>query len=256
MRLKIPIIILIATTFLSACQGQSLSSPMVPVVKPSITGLAAQKVDQPTTDAIRQRLGPYLRSNPYTQYESGSQLLLYLVSSGEFDQAEIRLGGGETYRADVLYGYSLETSQRVLEAPVLIGLELPDGNYLYFSEKYSYETDGGITSTEVDRLTALADARSRLPRGRIFRLLVYGIATRQGLDWKECPFITFYPPEICPVGRLVEDLFPGQTRTFVQRLADEFPTNWLLVAWVFQEFDPVELVSGASIDVTLPEPSQ
>ena len=256
MRLKIPIITLIATIFLGACQGQSVPSTMVPVVEPSITGLEALEVDQPTADAIRQRLGPYLRSNPYTQYESGSQLLLYLVSSGEFDQAEIRLGSGETYRADVLYGYSLETSQRVLVAPVLIGLGLPDGGYRYFSEKYAFETDGGITSTEADRLTALDDAKSRLPRGRIFRLLVYGMATRQGLDWKECPSISFYPPEICPVGKLVEELFPGQTRTFVLRLADEFPTNWLLVAWVFQEFAAEELVPGASIDVPLPDPSQ
>ena len=107
-----------------------------------------------------------------------------------------------------------------------------------------------------DRQTALADAQARLPRGRIFRLLAYGMATRQGLDWKKCPSVPFFPPEICPVGELIEQLYPNQTKNFVLRLADEFPTNWLLVSWVFQEFTHDELVPGASIDVFLPELSQ
>lgn len=82
------------------------------------------------------------------------------------------------------------------------------------------------------------------------------MATRQGLDWKKCPTVSFYPSEICTIGALVEQLFPNQTKTFVLRLADEFTPNWLLAGWVFQEFAPEELVPGASIDVPLPEPSQ
>jgi hypothetical protein len=252
MRLKLSILILLCLAFLAACKGQSISSPIPPAVTPSITGLKALQVDQATADAIRQHLGLYLRSTPYTQFESGSQLLLYLVSSGEFGQAEITLSSGETYRADVLYAYCLEGNQRVLVVPVMVGLVLPDGSSIYFSEKFAFEVNGGIISTVADRQTALADASARLPRGRIFRLLLYGMVTRQGPDWNKCPSILLYPPVICPVGELVEELFPGQTRTFVLRLADGFPANWLLVAWVFQEFTPDELVPDASIDITLP----
>jgi hypothetical protein len=113
---------------------------------------------------------------------------------------------------------------------------LPDERYVYFSENFAFQAGDGITTVDVDRQTALADAQERLPRGRIFRILVYGMATRQGLDWKKCPSLSFYPPEICPVGELVEKLTPHQTRAFVLRLADETPANWLLIGWVFQEF--------------------
>ncbi len=258
MRRKLVFLILIALVLLAACQEQPIPLPAIPTVTPAITGLVAPEIDQPTEDAVRQHLVPFLKSNPYTEYEAGSQLLLYLVSSGEFGQAEITLGSGETYQADVLYAYALMSSQRVLVAPVVVGLTLPDGRYAYFSEKYSFETDESVTTTSVDRETALADAGAsglalaRLPRGRIFRLLAYGMVTRQGLDWKKCPSVSLYPPEICPVGALVEQLFPNQTKTFVLRLADEFSPNWLLVGWVFQEFAPEELVPGAVIDIPLP----
>ena len=156
----------------------------------------------------------------------------------------------------MIYAYTLMSSQRVLVAPVWVGMTLPDGRYAYFSEKYSFETEETVTTTIADRETALADAQERLPRGRIFRLLAYGMATRQGLDWENCPSVSFYPPEICPVGALVEQLFPNQTKTFVLRLADKFSRNWLLTGWVFQEFAAEELVPGASIDVLLPGPPQ
>jgi len=255
-RLKLILPILIALVLLAACQRQTTPTAIIPVVEPSITGLAVPEIDQPTADALRQNMALFLKSNPYTEFEAGNQLLMYLVSSGEFGQAEITLGSGETYQADVLYAYSLMSSQRVLVAPVLVGMTLPDGRYAYFSEKYSFETEETVTTTSADRETVLADAQARLPRGRIFRLLAYGMATRQGLDWKKCLSVSFYPPEICPVGALVEQLFPNQTKTFVLRLADEFSPNWLLVGWVFQEFAPEELVPGASIDVSLPESSQ
>jgi hypothetical protein len=255
-RPKLAVLILIALTLLIACQGQSTPSVIMPVVEPSITGLSAPGVDQLTADAIRQRMALFLKSNPFTEYEAGSQLLLYLVSSGEFDQSEITLTSGETYQADVLYAYSLMDSQRVLVTPVLVGLILPYSRYNYFSEKYSFETEGSVTTTSANRETALADAQARLPRGRIFRLLAYGMATRQGLDWEKCPSVSFYPPEICPLGELIEQLYPNQTKTFVLRLADELPSNWLLIGWVFQEFAPEELVPGASMDVPLPELSQ
>jgi hypothetical protein len=69
---------------------------------------------------------------------------------------------------------------RVLVVPVLIGITLPDGYYAYFSEKYSFETAENVTTTTADRETTLADAQARLPHGRIFRLLAYGMATHQG----------------------------------------------------------------------------
>lgn len=255
MRRKLILLTLISLVLLAACQEHSTPTPAILIVVPSITGLAAPEIDQSTADAIRQNLALFLKSNPYTEFEAGNQLLMYLASSGEFGQAEITLGSGETYQADVLYAYTLMSSQRVLVAPVIIGMTLPDGRYAYFSEKYSFETEETVITTRADRETALADTQARLPRGRIFRLLAYGMATRQGLDWKKCPSVSFYPPEICPVGALVEQLFPNQTKTFVLRLADEFSPNWLLIGWAFQEFAPEELVPGASIDVPLPEPS-
>lgn len=255
MRRKLALLILIALVLLVACQEQPTPTPALPTVEPSITGLVAPEIDQSTADAIRQNMALFLKSNPYTEFEAGNQMLLYLASSGEFGQAEITLSNGETYQADVLYAYALMSSQRVLVAPIIIGMTLPDGRYAYFSEKYSFETEETVTTTNADRETALADAQARLPRERIFRLLAYGMATRQGLDWKKCPSVSFYPPEICPVGALVEQLFPNQTKTFVLRLADEFSPNWLLVGWAFQEFAPEELVPGASINVPLPEPS-
>jgi hypothetical protein len=170
-----------------------------------------------------------------------------------FDQAEFTLASGETYQADVLYAYALMSNQRVLVAPVLVGLVLPDGRYAYFSEKYAFEADGSVTTTNADRQAALDDVQARLPRGRIFRLLAYGMATRQGLDWNKCLPGSIYPPEICPIGELVEQLYPNQTKSFVLRVAHEFPTNWLLIGWVFQEFAAEELVPGASIDVPLQE---
>ncbi len=256
MRLKLAFLTLIFVVVLAACQQQSTPTSTAPAVEPSITGLTAPEIDQATADAIRQNMAMFLKSNPYTEFEAGNQLLFYLASTGEFGQAEITLSSGEIYQADVLYAYTLMSSQRVLIAPVLVGMTLPDGRYAYFSEKFSFETEESVTTTSADRETALADTQARLPRGRIFRLLAYGMATRQGLDWDKCPSVSFYPPEICPVGALVEQLFPNQTKTFVLRLADEFSPNWLLAGWVFQEFAPEELVPGASINVPLPEPSQ
>jgi len=255
-RLKLAFLILIFVLVLAACQQQSTPTPTATVVEPFITGLTVPEIDQATADAIRQNMALFLKSNPYTEFEAGNQLLLYLASTGEFGQTEITLSNEDTYQADVLYAYALMSSQRVLVAPVIVGMTLPDGRYAYFSEKYSFETEESVTTTNADRETALADAQARLPRGRIFRLLAYGMATRQGLDWDKCPSISFYPPEICPVGEMIEQLFPNQAKTFVLRLAGEFSPNWLLAGWVFQEFAPEELVPGASIDVPLPEPSQ
>jgi hypothetical protein len=80
------------------------------------------------------------------------------------------------------------------------------------------------------------------------------MATRQGPNWEQCPSILLYPSEICQVGKLVEQLYPNQAKTFVLRLADEFPSDWLLAGWVFQEFTPDELVPGVSLNIPLPEP--
>jgi hypothetical protein len=255
-RLKLAFLTLIFVVVMAACQQPSTPTPTASTVELSITGLTVPEIDQPTADAIRRNMALFLKSNPYTKFEAGNQLLLYLVSTGEFGQAEITLSNGENYQADVLYAYTLMSSQRVLIAPVLVGMTLPDSRYVYFSEKFSFETEESVTTTSADRETALADAQTRLPRGRIFHLLAYGMATPQELDWEICPSISFYPPEICPVGELVELLFPNQTKTFVLRLADEFSPNWLLAGWVFQEFAPAELVPGAIIDVPLPATTQ
>jgi len=256
MRMKFIFVILFSLTCLVACQRPSPVTIPPATIEPSITGLNAPEIDELTASTIRERMGVFLRSDPYTEYDAGSQLLLYLISSCEFDQAEITLAHGETYQADVLYTYALMSSKRVLVVPVVIGLVLPDDRYAYFSMQYSSDAAGSRIKTNADRQTALSDAETRLPRGRIFRLLAFGMVTHNGLDWKKCPSIPFYPPEICPLGTLTEQLYPNQTKTFVLRLADESPPNWLLIGWAFQEFSPDELVPGASIDVPLPIPSQ
>lgn len=252
MRLKLALFTLgFIATFLAACQKQLTTPTPIPVTEPFITGLIAPEFDQTTSDAVRRQMGQYLKVNTFTEYEAGSQLLLYLVSSGEFDQAKITLGSEETYHADVLYAYTLMSNQRVLVVPVVIGLTLSDGQYAYFSENVTTETETGET-TRLDRETALTDANVRLPRGRIFRLLAYSMVNRQGLDWQQCSSLSFYPPEICPIGELVEQLFPNQTKTFVLRLSDEFSPGWLLIGWFFQEFAPEEMSPGTPIDVLLP----
>jgi hypothetical protein len=252
MRVKYFVPILILPALLAACQGQPATTPLPPQITASITGLEVKQVDPDTSQEIRQRMGIFLASNPYTQFKSGGQLLLYLVSSGEFSQAEITLDNLKIYQADVLYAYALMRSQRVLVAPVMIGLQLPDGTYLYFSQNYAFQSDGGILSVGLDRQAALRDARERLQKGHIFRLLAYGMATPQGLDWNRCPSVALYPPAICPLGKLVEQLYPGQTKSFILRLSDGFPDGWLLIGWVFQEFAQEELVRGSSIDIPLP----
>lgn len=95
MRRKLVLLILISLVLLVACQEQPTPIPALPMVEPSITGLVVPDIDQPTADAIRQNMAIFLKSNPYTEFETGNQLLLYLVPTGEFGQAEITLSNGK-----------------------------------------------------------------------------------------------------------------------------------------------------------------
>jgi hypothetical protein len=254
--IKQPIMYLVILTILTACQKDPISPSMQPGLTPSVSGLASIEIDDNSRELIREHLGVFLDSKPYTEYETGGQLLTYLVSSGEFAQAEISLESGEMVQADVIYAYTLMSTRQVLVVPLLVGLSLSEGMYVYFSENYSLDNRNGAIPDGIDRETALADAAERLPRGHIFRLLAYGMVTPSGLDWKKCQMIALYPAEICPVGQLVEQLYPNQTKTFVLHLADEFPSGWMLMGWFFKEFTPGELVPGAKIDVPLSEISQ
>jgi len=252
MCVKSLVLILIIPSLLAACRAGPSATALPTATTPSITGLQACQVDTETSRVIQQGMGMFLASNPYTQFEAGGQLLLYLVSSGEFGQARITLEDGSVYQADVLYAYALTLSQRVLAVPIAIGLQLPDAGYLYFSQEHAFQANGGIYSTDLDQQAALHDAQVRLPRGRILRLLAYGMVTPHGLDWDECPSTALYPQAVCELGQLVEELYPGQARSFVLRLSDGLPASWLAVGWVFQEFSPGELVQGASLDIPLP----
>ncbi|MBN1452916.1 MAG: hypothetical protein JW963_17995, partial [Anaerolineales bacterium] len=83
-RLKLAFLTLIFAIVLAACQQQSTATPKVLDVEPSITRLVVPKIDQPTANAIRQNMAMFLKTEPYPEYNAGSQLLRYLVSSGEF----------------------------------------------------------------------------------------------------------------------------------------------------------------------------
>jgi len=233
---------------------KSMPSPInTPAVSPpAVRGLVLPKVSSGVRDAIRQDMALFLNANPYTEFEVGAQLIFYLVSSGEFGQAEITLENGETVLADVLYTYALMSNQRVLAVPVTIGMLQPDGQYAYFSEKFAFDHDEGVISTSIDRETALEDARQRLPRERIFRLIAYGMVSPQELLWNQCRSKSFMPEDVCQAGEIVEQLHPGATKLFVLRTADRFPEDWLLLGWVFQEFAVEELAPGISPDVILP----
>ena len=73
-----------AHAILAACQGQTIPTILTPVDEPSIIDLAMHEIGQSTANAIRQRMGFFLVSNPYTDYDTGSQLNLYLASGRQF----------------------------------------------------------------------------------------------------------------------------------------------------------------------------
>ena len=152
MRLKLAILFLITLAFLVAYQGQPTLGATTPAVEPSIRSLVALDVDQPTADAIRQQMVPFLKADPFTEFEAGTQLLFHLVSSGKFSQVEITLASGEIYQADVVYAYTLMSSRRVLVVLMLVGMTLPHGRYAYFSEKYAFETSESVTNTAAARI--------------------------------------------------------------------------------------------------------
>ena len=157
-RKKQSIFILILLAILTACRKDPQPTATLPVITPSVTGLSSIEIDGFTRDSIRDHLSAFLNTSPYTKYEAGGQLLNYLVSSGEFAKAEVTLESGETIQADVIYAYTLMSTGKVLVAPVLVGLSLPDGTYAYFSENYSLDPQGNSIPAVVDRETALADA--------------------------------------------------------------------------------------------------
>lgn len=252
MRFKSIFILGILILVLSGCKNQAQPTTPPPKNEITITGLNNPKVTAGTRDAIRQNMALFLKTSPYTEFEAGAQLVFYLVSSGEFGQTNISLSNGNSYLADVLYAYSLMSNQRVMIIPVVVGMSLTNGQYAYFSEKYAFDQTGGVVSTSTDQESALADARQRLPRGRIFRLIAYGMVSPQELLWDQCKDKSFMPEDVCQVGEAVEQLNLGVTKLFLLRTADNFPEDWLLVGWVFQEFTVEELAPGVSPDVALP----
>jgi hypothetical protein len=113
--LKLVILILISLAILITCQGRPSLTILKPVVEPFIIDLAKHEIDQSTVDASRQRMVFFLVSNPYTEYDTGSQLNLYLSSSRQFEQPEFTLVSGENYQSQFFYQLrSASTSVRCL----------------------------------------------------------------------------------------------------------------------------------------------
>jgi hypothetical protein len=143
-----------------------------------------------------------------------------------------------------------------LEVPVLIGLQVPGHPYAYFSDLYFYQhLYQSPAPTYLTREEALADARQRVPRGRVFLLLAEGGVSADGLDWEACLQYMHdfrrYPIEICQIGAALDRAYPGVLASFIQKSASTFPYNWLLTGWFFQELDPVNN-PDVQTDVLLP----
>jgi hypothetical protein len=243
----ISIILLPLALALTQCQP---ASP--PPESPAPPPIASQLVVEPAiAQAVQQAMAPYLASTPYLA-TGGGVLRLYVVSSGGFEQSGLPSGDGQELAVDTLIVYALMNNQRVLAVPLVIGLQLADGSYAYFSEKYAFDSEGQAVARQADREAALVDARERLPAGRIVRLLAYEMVSPRDLRWEACEQAGFLPQPVCQSGGALAGRHPGANTQFILRTAAEQPAGWLLVGWLFQEFALDELAPGISPDIPLP----
>jgi hypothetical protein len=200
-------------------------------------------LDSSLEGAVLEALFPYLQEPAY-HFEGGSSWLLQtVVSSGVFSATQTTLPSGEEVILDLVQAYTVMRPGKVVELPVVIGLQAAGRPYAYFSDLYFYDRlyqfDPPAYPT---RQEALADARERLPRGRVFLLLAEGGVSPEGLNWEQyaqtLSGFRKYPTEICQVGESLEAAYPGQTAAFIQKSAYSFPAAWQLAGWFFQELNP------------------
>jgi hypothetical protein len=210
---------------------------------PTVTPEPTPVLDTALERAVLEALFPYLKESTLQAEGGNSWLMETAVSSGVFRATHFNLDSGLDVTLDILQAYVLMRPGKVLEVPMVIGFQSQEQPYAYFSDLYFYQNLYQIPSPAYpSREEALADAKLRLPRGRIFLLTAEGGVSAEGLDWEAClPYMRDfrrYPAEICQIGAAMEQTYPGQLASFVQKFASSFPTSWLLAGWFFQELNP------------------
>lgn len=194
---------------------------------------------------VQEALAWTLNTQPYEEYSSTGEtsfswLTLYLISSGEFDTAEITLEEGEIW-VDVVYAYYLNQAREVLLIPLVIGAQTETGLYGYLSDSYLNEQGGKLgVSTALTREAALQDAHKRLSDGVQIRITAYQSVHPTEILWEECSdYVVDFrqlPSQICEAGQLFEQKHPGYLTLWMARAVNDIPTDWLLIGWF--SFEP------------------
>lgn len=235
------LVILLGLVALSI-QARPKQIKLIPL-PPTYTPEPTPALDTTLERSVLEALFPYLQEPTY-HFEGGSSWLLQtVVSSGVFTTTQTTLASGETLTLDLVQAFTVMRPGKVLELPVIIGIQAPGRPYAYFSDLFYYDHLYQINPPDYPtRQAALEDARGRLPRGRVFLLIAEGGVTPEGLDWQDC--LTYlsdfrgYPTEICQVGEALERAHPRQMASFIQKSVYSFPASWQLAGWFFQELKP------------------
>ena len=210
---------------------------------PTYTPEPTPFLDSTLEQTVLEVLFPYLQEPTY-HFEGGSSWLLQtVVSSGVFSATQMTLPAGEEITLDLVQAYTVMRPGKVVELPVVIGLQAAGRPYAYFSDLYFYDRLYKFDSPAYPtRQEAMADAQVRLPRGQVFLLLAEGGVSPVGLNWEQyaqaLSSFRKYPTEISQVGEVLEAEFPGQAAAFIQKSAYSFPAAWQLAGWFFQELNP------------------
>ncbi len=190
---------------------------------------------------IRETLKPTWQYATYQEYDTFdgrhiSEWSTFLVSSGEFDTVEVGLDGDQPVQVDVVFAYQTTQTGATLTLPVAIGF-LTGDVYTYFSPDYAYSGEGH-SFTSLSQTEALADAKTRLPEGQLFRLTLAEYVTREKLAWPQCPAFairTNIPAPYCTLGEQLDAQFPQQARYLPMRLLENVSSAWFVFGFWFYE---------------------
>ena len=242
--------IMIAIALLiTACKSEPLQTEdfiVTPV--PTQQPLANRpEVTDGITAILREELAWTLEDNAYvaTELDDGTVndiLALYLVSSGVFETAEVKLDSGETLQFDLVYTYQINHARQVVVVPYAIGMATADGAYTYFSDPYVADLvanrSKGITRTE-----ALNEAKASLLPGKVFVIGISHLTDHRKVDWSHCPddYYARLDGQYCKAAQQIDY---GNLNLVVQRAATKLPEDWFLIGWFFNtspDFETIDL---------------